>query len=909
MRPIGTFLVRASLPEPLSRLRELAHDLRWTWNHNAIALFRRLDSDLWERVGHNPVLLLDTVARDRLEAAATDEGFLGHLDAVARDADEYRAAASTWYGRSGANHRTPLVAYFSAEFGITESLAIFSGGLGVLAGDHLKAASDLGVPLVGVGLLYQQGYFHQYLDESGWQRERYADQDFSVLPLTLEQRDGRPVQVTVPHPGRSVHVRVWRAQVGRVPLYLLDTNIPDNTPEDRDITDQLYGGDLETRIRQEIVLGIGGVRALAALGIDAPVCHMNEGHSAFAALERARRNMAAHGTSFRAACEANAAGTVFTTHTPVPAGHDKFPAELVDRYLGEYADDLGIPRHEFIDMGRAGSDSAEPFNMTVLALRTAGATNGVSRLHGDVSRRMWQVLWPGVPEDEVPIGSITNGVHLASWVSQDMVQLYDRYLGPRWREDPGDQRIWSRADRIPADELWRTHERRRERLIDFVRRRVREQLSRRGAAEYELRRASELLDPEALTIGFARRFATYKRALLLFRDPDRLARIMDAANRPVQIIIAGKAHPRDDAGKMLIQRIVELSREEPFSRHVVFIEDYETAVARYLVQGCDVWLNTPRPPLEASGTSGMKAAANGVLNLSTLDGWWVEAWNALGGRRGVGGWAVGSGESQLEHEEHDRLEAAALYALLEHEVVPAFYERGTDRLPRRWVDWMRQSIARLCPVFNMARVVQDYTTQYYVPGADRAERLLADGGAPAQRLADWKQKVLQEWGGVRVESVSEAPPWEVATGDEFRVRAEVELGNLDADDVAVQLCIGRLDAHQDVAWTEIREMKPAAAAHAGRQVYELTGACCVDSGPHGYTVRVLPRHDDAGIVFIPGLITWAGADAAPDHRGAPVLESLVLDDIPHAVPTARKQQEDAQDAVSTDHDAPVEGRS
>jgi glycogen phosphorylase len=908
MRPIGTFLVRAALPEPLVRLRELAFDLRWSWNRNAIALFRRVDADLWERVGHNPVLMLDTVERRRLEALAGDEGFLAHLDSVARETDAYHATTSTWYRRISPNGSDPLVAYFSAEFGITECLDIFSGGLGILAGDHLKVASDLGVPLVGVGLLYQQGYFHQVLDQTGWQQELYREQDFTVLPLTLEQRDGEPLRIEVPHPGRSVYVHVWRAQVGRVPLYLLDTNIPDNLPEDRDITDQLYGGDLELRIRQEIVLGIGGVRALAALGLDPPVYHMNEGHSAFAAVERARRLMAAHDVPFRTACEAGAAGTIFTTHTPVPAGHDRFPPELVERYLGDYVHGFGISTTDFLALGQAGGDSeTEAFNMTILALRTAGVTNGVSELHGRVSRQMWQALWPELPETEVPIGSITNGVHLPSWVSQDLVQVYDRYLGPRWREDPADQEIWSRADRIPPDELWRTHERRRENLVAFVRTRVRAQLSRRGAAEYELRAADEVLDPEAMTIGFARRFATYKRALLLFRDPDRLARILDATDRPVQLIVAGKAHPRDDAGKALIQRIVELTREEPFRRRVVFIEDYETAVARYLVQGCDVWLNTPRPPLEASGTSGMKAAANGVLNLSTLDGWWAEAWAALGGRRGVGGWAIGSGESQLDHEEQDRLEAAALYSLLEREIVPAFYDRGADHVPRQWVQWMRQSIARLCPVYNMARVVQAYTERYYLPGADRTARLLANGAERARQLTGWKETVEREWHNVRVQEVREAPPSEVTSGAEFRVAAAITLGGLTPDDVVVQLCVGKLDAHDRAVWADIVPMVPVGNDPDGLHLYEVSSASSGESGHHGYTVRVLPRHAEEGTALMPGLITWAAADAAPaSRRGAPRDGAVRVGEAHHgdsAAELARK----AQDAISTDYDAPAIG--
>jgi glycogen phosphorylase len=868
MKPIGTFLVRAALPEPLARLRDLAYDLNWSWSPATIALFRRLDADLWERVNHNPVLLLDTLPQHRLAAAATDEGFLGHLDSATRELDAYRAATGTWFQRSHGRDGGPVAAYFSAEFGITECLPIYSGGLGVLAGDHLKAASDVGVPIIGVGLLYQQGYFHQYLDEAGWQREQYLEQDFTALPLVAEGRDGEPLRVDVPHPeGRSVIAQVWRAQVGRVPLYLLDTNLPENSPEDRDITDQLYGGGHEMRIRQEIVLGIGGVRALHALGLLPPVCHMNEGHSAFAGLERARLLMEEHGIDFRTAREAAAAGTVFTTHTPVPAGHDQFVPDLVVRYLGGYAGALGLSERDLLALGQTeGADAAEPFNMTILALRLAGATNAVSRLHGRVSRRMWQRLWPDVPEDEVPIGHITNGVHLPSWISHDMVQLYDRYLGPRWREQPGDEGIWKRADRIPSEELWRTHERRRERLVGFVRRRMREQLTRRGAPEAELRAADEVLDPGALTIGFGRRFATYKRALLLFHDPERLARLLDDIERPVQVIISGKAHPRDEAGKALIQRIVEFTKVEPYRRRVVFVEDYEMAVARYLVQGCDVWLNTPRPPLEASGTSGMKAAANGVLNLSTLDGWWVEAWEALGGRRGVGGWTIGRGEAGVEAEEQDRVEAGALYSLLEREIVPAFYDRGADRLPRQWVDWMRQGIARLCPAYNMARVVQEYCENYYLPGAERTGRLLANSAGRAADIAGWKDRIAGAWNDVRVVALETAPPAELLAGADFGLSAIIDLGDLAPEDVAVQLCVGRMDAYGEVSWTDIVPMMPGDPGADGIR-FTATGACCAGSGIHGYTIRVLPRHEELGVTFLPGLITWAPPDAAAAAPG------------------------------------------
>jgi glycogen phosphorylase len=860
MRPIGTFTVRARLPEPLHRLRDVAYNLQWAWNHEAIALFRRLDADLWERADHNPLRVIHEVDAERLEAAATDESFLAHLHTVLGGLDGYSAGVSTWFRRRHGEWDGPLVAYFSAEFGVTECLPIFAGGLGVLAGDHLKAASDLGLPLVGVGLLYQEGYFHQYLNQAGWQQEAYEERDFRALPLYMERRDGKPVRVKVPHPGREVLAQVWRADVGRVPLFLLDTNLEENRPEDRDITDQLYGGDLELRLRQEIVLGIGGVRALAALGLDPPIYHMNEGHSALTAVERTRRHVGVGGIGFDAALEASAAGTVFTTHTPVPAGHDAFPPDLLFQYLGEYADELGIGRERFLALGRPdGAAPADLFNMTILALRLSAASNGVSRLHGTVTRAMWRGLWPGVPEDDVPIGHITNGVHLPSWISVDMNQLYDRYLGPRWREEPGDESIWGRAERIPAEELWRTHERRRERLVAFARRRLRAQRRRRGAGEAELRAADEVLDPQALTIAFARRFATYKRALLLFRDPDRLAAILNDPARPAQIIVAGKAHPRDDAGKALIQRIVELSRQPEFQRRIVFLEDYDLPTARYLVQGADVWLNTPRRPLEASGTSGMKAAANGVLNLSVLDGWWVEAWELNGARRGRAGWTIGAGEEYQNHEEQDRIEADALYALLETQIVPAFYDRGPDRLPREWTDRMKQSIARLSPVFNTNRVVSEYTEQYYLPAAERAERLTADGARGAVEMAEWKRRVAAAWPGVRVEEVSPPPPHEVAVDDEVGFRAVVALAGLRPEDVRVELCIGRFGrrAHDQISWATTVPLRHEAELGNGAHAFAGAFSPAATSGQHGYTVRVLPSHADLASPYLPGLIAWA----------------------------------------------------
>ena len=853
MKPIRAFTIVPSLPAELEPLRELAYNLRWAWSHETIELFRRLDSDLWETTHHNPVLMLGLIDQGQLATAATDVGFLAHLDRVSQDLTAYVTSESDWFRRVHGVADGPLFAYFSAEFGLTECLSIFAGGLGVLAGDHLKSASDLGVPLVGVGLLYQQGYLRQYLNEAGWQQEIYEDNDFHNLPLTQERHPaGTPLSVEVGYPGRNVTAQVWRVQVGRACLCLLDTNIPANRPEDRDITYQLYGGDLEMRIKQEIMLGIGGYRALEALGLEPTVYHINEGHAAFLALERVRRLMETHSLSFAEAREAVLAGTVFTTHTPVAAGHDYFPPDLMDRYFASYARSLGLSFDDFLALGRQNPDDrSESFCMTVLALRMAGRSNGVARLHGQVSRRMWQGLWPGVPEEEVPIVHITNGVHFQSWISRDMKELYDRYVGPRWREEPADQSVWLRAERIAAEELWRTHERRRERLVAFARRRLRFQLERRGASQTQIEAADEVLDPEALTIGFARRFAPYKRATLLLRDPERLARILNDPDRPVQVIYAGKAHPRNDPGKELLRQIVDLARQERFRRRIVFLEDYDMSVARYLVQGADVWLNTPLRPREASGTSGMKATANAVLNLSILDGWWDEAYQP------EVGWAIGRGETYDDREYQDQVEAEALYDLLERDVVPLFYDRGVNGLPRRWIARMKDSIGNLCYFFNTHRMVQEYTERFYLPGAERYERITADDMVRAKALAAWKTRVQENWPQVRVEGVEAEPFTELQVGDKFQARARVYLGALTPDDLRVELYLGRVDPAGDLVGAEATPMKPIEEGKAGSYLFETSEVVCSASGRHGYTVRVLPNHPDLAKSFLPGLIAWA----------------------------------------------------
>ena len=851
MKHIRPFNVVASLPEELSGLRTLAYNLWWSWNAEALELFMRLDRELWNEVSHNPVLLLGKIDQRRLQELKTDSGFLAHLRRVLNKLDHYMAEPA-WFQRVHGNSRPADVGYFSLEFGIHESLPIYSGGLGVLAGDHLKSASDLGVPLVGVGLLYRRGYFHQRLNADGWQQEVYPDNDFYNMPVTLlRNADGQPTKIQVELPGRAVQAQIWLAQVGRVPLYLLDTNLESNPPADREITASLYGGDNDMRIRQEILLGVGGVRALAALNIKPRTCHMNEGHSAFLGLERARMLMRENGVSFTEVREAVAAGTVFTTHTPVPAGIDVFHPDMVEHYFGVFRRELGLERQDLLAIGRHNpADQNEGFNMAVLAIRLSAKRNGVSKLHGEVSRAMWQRLWPELPEQEVPIRSVTNGIHTDSWLATDMAFLFDSYLGSGWHEEPTDEHVWQSMNSIPDAELWRTHERQRERLVTFARRRLHEQLQRRGASPAELAVADEVLDPHVLTICFARRFATYKRGTLLLRDPDRLRRLVNNPERPVQIIFAGKAHPKDVPGKELIRELIHFMRQPEFRGRLVFMEDYDVNIAHYMVQGSDVWLNTPRRPLEASGTSGMKATVNGCINLSVLDGWWCEA------ARPDNGWSIGSGEVYEDEKFQDDIESRSLYDLLEKEVVPQFYARGTDGLPRQWIGRMKNSMRTMGPVFNSNRMVQEYTEKFYMHGIQRFEHLTEDRLQACRTLIEWKRQMAQKWAGIRVTATQQCAESELTVGGELPVAASVFLGGIDPDFVTVQLVHGLVEADGRITSANSVPMKLVRSNADGSHRF-IGGIPCLTTGRHGYSVRVLPRHPDMLDALDMGLVLWA----------------------------------------------------
>ncbi len=853
MLTLRHFTVIPRLPPALERLRDLAYNLWRSWAPFGHDLFIRLDPDLWETVHGNPIELLARVDQDRLNEAATDDAFTSHLDAAWQTFQRYMQREG-WFSRTFPDAAGARIAYFSMEYGIHECLPIYSGGLGVLAGDHLKTSSDLGIPLVGIGLAYAEGYFRQALNTDGWQGERYPINDWHRMPVSpVLDGSGKRLVIHVKYPHGIVHAQLWKVQVGRVPLYLLDANVKENAAADRSITGPLYGGDQEFRVRQEIMLGIGGMHALEALGLSPTVCHMNEGHSAFLALERIGRVMRERGVPFQVAAEANSPANVFTTHTPVPAGNDAFQPDLARRYLEPYRAELGITEAEMLALGRVDpNDQGAPFSMPVLAIHTSDHYNGVSQLHGEVSRKMWQGLWPDLPTDEVPIEAITNGVHTASWVASEMGALFTRYLGPRWAEQCDDAELWARTSEIPDAELWQVHEHRRHRLVQHARRWLRAAAERRGAPREDTELADEVLDPHALTIGFARRFATYKRATLLFSDVERVRKLLSNPARPVQLVFAGKAHPQDRGGKELIRSIIHASRDSGLRGRVVFLEDYDIRMARALVSGVDVWLNTPRRPYEASGTSGMKAAANGALGLSVLDGWFAEAWRDHG--REIG-WAIGRGEESSDGS-GDARDAELLYDVLEREVVPLFFERGLSRLPRGWIKRMKSTIGKLVPQYNTARMVREYATRFYVPSIKLSQKLTDGDLAAAKALTAWKDQVRAAWPAVSVREVQLDSPDEVAVGEPVKVSAIVQLGPLTPKDVAVELYHGPTNGGHEVVRGAIVRMPVVGQAADG--AWRFTGEIPTgESGAHAFAVRVLPYNETMTNPHETSLIRWA----------------------------------------------------
>ncbi|MGI5203495.1 alpha-glucan family phosphorylase [Spirillospora sp. CA-108201] len=853
MKAIRRFTVRTVLPEPLKQLEELVLNLRWSWHHETLDLFRDVDPALWKAVHHDPVRLLGEVAPERLARLAEDRRFLRRLQDTAEDLHEYLTAPRWYQSRPG---DSPVsIAYFSPEYGITAALPQYSGGLGILAGDHLKTASDLGVPILGVGLLYRHGYFSQSLSPDGWQLERYPPIDPNGLPLTLlRERDGTPVRVVIGLPkGGGLHAQVWIARVGRVPQLLLDSDVEENDQAARDVTDRLYGGGGDHRLLQEMLLGIGGVRAIRAYcritGHPAPeVFHTNEGHAGFLGLERIRELAKEEGLTFDEALEAVRAGTVFTTHTPVPAGIDRFPRELVARYFGGANEEEQVPVDRILALGAEDYPSGDRtvFNMAVMGMRLAQRVNGVSRLHGEVSREMFGGLWGGFDTAEVPVGSITNGVHAGTWVAREVLEFTARELPSVMESGRG----WEAVRDVPEPEVWRMRNLLRRRLVTDARRLLRDSWRQRGASEAETSWIDDALDPDVLTIGFARRVPSYKRLTLMMSDPDRLRAILLDPDRPVQIVIAGKAHPADEGGKRLIQEIVRFSGSEDIRHRIVFLPDYDMALGQLMVQGCDVWMNNPLRPLEACGTSGMKAALNGGLNLSIRDGWWDEWYD------GQNGWAIPSADGLAAPDRRDELEAAALYELIEDHVSVTFYDRDSAGMPRRWLEMVKHTIATLGPKVLASRMLRDYVDDLYTPAAVSERSMVADKFAGARELAAWKRQVRSAWSRVAVDHVESTGEDSPQVGARLTVRVVVDLDGLAPEDVAVEVAYGRVDdadALVDPAYLGLEDGGPA---ENGRRRY--TGEVPLGrSGAFGYSVRVVPSHPllsgraEMGLVALP----------------------------------------------------------
>jgi starch phosphorylase len=850
MPTFQTYHVTPTLPAALEPLREMSFNLWWTWEPSARRLFRHLDPELWNRTNHNPVRMLQLSRQSRLEEVSQDKAFLRELKEV-HDAFRNYLARKDTYGKMGAGSaiKNP-VAYFSAEFGFHESIPNYSGGLGILAGDHCKSASDLDLNFVAIGLLYRHGYFKQQIDKEGVQEAVNLNQNFHDLPIREVRRGDANLLISVRILDREVFAKIWQLQVGRVSLYLLDTDTPENNAEDRLITAELYGGDLEMRMRQEIMLGIGGVKALSALGIEAEVFHMNEGHSAFLALERIRLSVVEKELDFYSALQVAAAANVFTTHTPVPAGNDSFPREMMRKYFAQFAKELNIPFDEFFSFGQTRVNPSDPFSMTILALRLSRHANGVSKLHGEVTRSLWKDVWTGVPVHEVPITSITNGVHTKTWMAPEFSALYRKYLRD-WEEHLTEPDFWRGVIDIPDAQLWETHQKLKLRLVEFVRERIRMRRERVGESPEAIRRANQILDPEILTIGFARRFATYKRGALLFSNKERLHRLLNDTTRPVQFIFAGKAHPRDEAGKALIQEVYKFSRQAGLENRLVFVEDYDSYIARRLVQGVDLWLNHPLRPLEASGTSGMKLAPNGGLNLSVLDGWWREGYN------GNNGWAIAPEIDNGTIEFQNEVDAGSLYQLLENQIIPLYYAKPDGKLPLAWLQLMRESIRSVTPVFNTHRMVREYTERLYIPAAKSHEDFSRDNCVAATHLSQWKSKMRKDWPQVRIQDVQigNTDRQDIPVGESLQLSARVHLGAVDPKHVRVEAYHGESE-NGGIKNPAVTILAESSQNGDGSYVYQGS-VTAAESGAYGFSVRVVPTHPRLMQAHELRLITWS----------------------------------------------------
>ncbi|MCI9177961.1 MAG: glycosyltransferase family 1 protein [Clostridia bacterium] len=829
--------VNPQLPKRIERLSEISYNLWWSWNTEFLRLFKELDIDLWERVDKNPVKFLKLVTQEKLEEAAENADFLKAYDKIVADFEDYMKSKNTWFSKKYSNNRNDIIAYFSAEYGLDQVLPIYSGGLGILSGDHLKSASDLGIPLVAIGLLYQNGYFHQKINGHGVQETEYYDIEVDNLPLKrVKDCNDKDILVALRLPKKKLYLKAWKVNVGRVELYLLDSDIEENPPEYREITRTLYGGNQEMRIRQEIVLGQGGVALIKALGLNPTVYHMNEGHSSFLILELIYSLMKDKKISFNLARDIVSSKTVFTTHTPVPAGNDIFPLSLVEEYFKGFWEKLGISKQEFFQMGmKPEAPLDNGFNMGILALKVAGKKNGVSKLHGAVSRELFGEVWPEIAANESPITYVTNGIHTCSWLAPNLKKLYNKYLIPYWQDKIYDDEVWKKIIDIPNKELWKAHQDRKEKMLDLVKASTIERLRRSGYPYQEIMNMVSNLDPNALTIGFARRFATYKRATLIFKDLERITQILNDENKKVQIIFAGKAHPADKEGQDLIKYIHEISMKPQFKGKVFILENYNIAMSRYLVSGVDVWLNNPRRPMEASGTSGQKASVNGVINFSILDGWWAEGYNSKNG------WMIGTNQEYSDYEVQDRADCQSIYETLENKIIPMYYEKDQNGISARWIQYMKESILSTGGKYSTSRMLTDYVNNLYVPLCNLYNEYYTDLEKVGQ-FEKWKESLYHSWDQIEISQENNLDNITMDAGNNIEVKCKIKLPNIQEENIEAQVYYGRIDDNGVVDDITIIPMELEDADEENRIYTYKAKVNLINGGNYGYTFRAMPKH-------------------------------------------------------------------
>ena len=831
--------VNPQLPNRINKLSEISNNLWWSWNTDFLKIFKEIDIDLWERVEKNPVKFLKLVSQEKLEQAVLNPLILKEYDKIVDDFEGYINSKNTWFSKKYPNNKNDLIAYFSAEYGLDETVPIYSGGLGILSGDHLKSASDLGIPLVAVGLLYKNGYFHQKIDGYGNQKSIYKDIDLMNMPITpVKDKNGEDLKILLKLPEQNLYLKVWNIKVGRVTLYLLDSDIPENTDENyRNITLRLYGGDQEMRIKQEIVLGMGGVNLLKTLELNPSVYHMNEGHSSFLLLEVMKNIVKEKKVSFPIARDITSSQTVFTTHTPVPAGNDIFPVELVEKYFKGYWTKLGIDKETFLRLGMKPNDSMDNgFNMGILALKIAGKKNGVSKLHGAVSRELFGDVWPNIAANESPITHITNGVHTCSWLAPNIKKLYNKYLTPYWQDSIQIDDTWKKIDNIPNNELWNEHMVRKQRLLELVKQNVTANMRSNGKSYEEINEIISKLNPNALTIGFARRFATYKRATLIFRDLERITQILNNADRPVQLIFAGKAHPADKEGQDLIRYIYEISMKPQFKGKIFILENYNIGIARYLVSGVDVWLNNPRRPMEASGTSGQKASVNGVINFSVLDGWWAEGYNSKNG------WIIGTNDEYDSYEIQDNADSASIYNTLENKIIPIYYDRDKNGVSEKWMQIMKNSIISTGGRYSTSRMLCDYTNKLYMPLVELNKKYYTDLSNVAA-YNEWKDKMYINWDKIKIEQYNNLDNISIDAGNKIEVNCKVILPDISVDNINVEVYAGRITDNGTIENITIMPMELIDQKDETREYTYKAKLELTTGGNYGYTFRVMPKHE------------------------------------------------------------------